>query len=158
MAVVISTSTQEKTFEDLDVINVGTNPNCDFVIKSDVDVLLTIQYSLQKCVVMNTFHNDKILFAGEPLGKIDVGSICKINIADTEEFVSIQVVKPFEDDSQVAEETAVEEVKKEPNKLPWKRIALISLLIATAIVCLPNDNKGICFGIMLFLLGWYWGK
>lgn len=31
MAIIISSSTQEKVFEDKDIINIGSNERCDFI-------------------------------------------------------------------------------------------------------------------------------
>ncbi|MFQ8625246.1 MAG: hypothetical protein ACLSA2_01580 [Candidatus Gastranaerophilaceae bacterium] len=69
MAIVVSSSKQEKVFSGKDVINVGTNPNCDFILELGFDVLLTLQYNNadNKCVIMNTFQSDKVLFKGEPV-------------------------------------------------------------------------------------------
>ena len=95
MAIVISTSKQEKVFTDKDVINVGTNPNCDFVLELDFDLLLTIQNSRaeNKCIVMNTFHNDRILFKGQSMQKVEVGNVCKFMIANSDEFISVKILQ-----------------------------------------------------------------
>jgi len=94
MAIVVSTSTQEKVFDEKDMINVGTNPSCDFILNLDFDLLLTIQYDRleNKCIIMNTFHSDKVLFKGKPIKKVEVGSICKLMIAGTDEFVGVKVL------------------------------------------------------------------
>lgn len=64
MTIVVSSSTQEKVFNHTDVINVGTNPNCDIILNIDFDILLTIQHDLteNKCVIMNTFHSRQSAF------------------------------------------------------------------------------------------------
>ena len=89
MAVVISSSAQEKVFEDKSLINIGNNPKCDFQINVGYDVLLTVQFDkvTGKCFVANNFKNDKILFKGNPLGKIEVTNISKIVFAGTNEEV-----------------------------------------------------------------------
>ncbi len=94
MTIVISSSKNEKIFIDKDMINIGTNPNCDFQLDLDCDLLITVQYikADNKCIVMNTFHSDKIFFKGEPFGKIEVGNICKLMTADSSEFISIRVL------------------------------------------------------------------
>lgn len=94
MTIIISSSTQEKVFNNKDVINVGTNPSCDFLLNIDFDILLTIQYDLaeNKCLIMNTFHSDKVLFKGKPVKKVEVGSVCKLMIAGTEEFISVKII------------------------------------------------------------------
>ena len=40
MAIIISSSTQEKVFEDKDIINIGSNERCDYRINVGYDVLL----------------------------------------------------------------------------------------------------------------------
>lgn len=94
MTIVISSSKNEKIFIDKDMINIGTNPNCDFQLDLDFDLLITVQYikADNKCIVMNTFHSDKIFFKGEPFGKIEVGNICKLMTTDSSEFISIRVL------------------------------------------------------------------
>ncbi len=94
MAIIVSSSTQEKIFNNGDTINVGTNPNCDIVLNVDFDVLLTIQYDFneEKCIIMNTFHSDRVLFRGKPVKKVEAGNVCKIMLADSNEFVSVKVL------------------------------------------------------------------
>lgn len=93
MAVIISSSTLEKVFEDKNLINIGNNPKCDFQINVGYDVLLTVQFDkvTGKCFVANNFKNERILFKGNPLGKIEVTNICKIVFAGTNEFLSVKV-------------------------------------------------------------------
>lgn len=119
MAIIVSSSKNEKVFEDKDMINVGTNPSCDFHLDLDFDLLLTIQYDRiqNKCIVMNTFHSDKILFRGEAVKKIEVGSVCKLMIADTNEFVSVKLLTessemPKKTVSSIGEEDFTEEDMK----------------------------------------------
>ncbi len=99
MTIVISSSKNEKIFIDKDMINIGTNPNCDFQLDLDFDLLITVQYikADNKCIVMNTFHSDKIFFKGEPFGKIEVGNICKLMTTDSSEFISIRVLSEEND-------------------------------------------------------------
>ena len=94
MSLLITTSSGEKIFNK-DVINIGTNSNCDIVLKLDYEILLTVQYSANdnKCLVMNTFQSDKVLFRGQPIKKVEVKSICKLMFADTNEFVSFKLVE-----------------------------------------------------------------
>lgn len=94
MSVIISSLNQEKVFEDKEVINVGSNPSCDFVLNVGFDLLLTIQYNSteNKCIVVNTFSSNNILFKGQPIGqKLDVDNVCKLMIADSQEFISIKI-------------------------------------------------------------------
>ena len=68
MAIIISSSTQEKVFEDKDIINIGSNERCDFYINTGYEVLLTVQVDriTNKCFVTNNFRNEKILFIFQP--------------------------------------------------------------------------------------------
>lgn len=95
MAIVITTKNQEKTFSGQDIINVGTSSNCDVVLDLGFDLLLSIQYDAPsgKCNVINNFQSEKVLFKGTPIKKISVGSVCKLMIADSDEFVGIKIVK-----------------------------------------------------------------
>lgn len=95
MTIVVSSSKLEKVFDEKDVINIGTNPNCDFKLDLDFDVLITLQYNQDenKCILMNTFHNERVLFKGKPIGKVEIGNICKIMFADSEEFINIKILE-----------------------------------------------------------------
>lgn len=93
MAVVISSSVQEKVFQDKNLITIGSNPKCDFILDTGYEILLSVQFDkvTGKCFVINNLKNEKILFKGQPLGKIEVTNICKIVFAGTNEFVSVKV-------------------------------------------------------------------
>ena len=75
MTIVISTSQGEKVFNK-DVITVGTNPNCDVILNTGYDILLTLEYRANenKCSIINTFKSDKVLFKGQPIKKVDVSN------------------------------------------------------------------------------------
>jgi len=95
MAVIISSINQEKVFSGKELINIGSNPSCDFVLNVGFDLLLTIQYNSfeNKCSIVNTFSSEKILFKGQPLGqKIDVDNVCKLMIAGSDEFISVKII------------------------------------------------------------------
>ena len=95
MTIVVSSSKAEKVFDEKDVINIGTNPNCDFKLDLDFDVLLTLQYDQNegKCVLMNTFHNERVLFKGKPIKKVEIGNICKLMFAGSPEFINIKILE-----------------------------------------------------------------
>ena len=59
MSIIIMSSSQEKSFEDKDLINIGSNSNCDFIINVGYDVILTVQIDkiTGKCFVVNNFHH-----------------------------------------------------------------------------------------------------
>lgn len=95
MTIVVSSSKHEKVFDEKkDVINIGTNPNCDFKLDLDFDILISVQYDEKegKCVLMNTFHSERVLFKGKPFRKIEIGNICKIMFTDSPEFINIKVL------------------------------------------------------------------
>jgi hypothetical protein len=95
MAIIISTSAEEKTFTGSDVINIGTSPNCDLKLNLDFDLLISVQYNpeTQKCVVVNNFQSPRVMFRGKPIKKIEIADICKILISETNEFVGVKIVK-----------------------------------------------------------------
>ncbi len=90
MTIIITTSQGEKVFNK-DVINIGTNPNCDIILNLDYDIMLTLQYSEGKCIVTNNFQSDKVLFKGQPVKRVEVSRVCKLMFAQSDEFVSIKV-------------------------------------------------------------------
>lgn len=90
MAVTISTKQGEKVF-DKDVINVGTNANCDVILNLAYDILLTLQFSNGKCSVTNNFQSEKVLFRGKPVKRVEVSNVCKLMFADSDEFLSVKV-------------------------------------------------------------------
>ncbi|MBO6087811.1 hypothetical protein J6P92_05650 [bacterium] len=91
MTIIISTSTGEKVF-DKDMINVGTNQNCDVVLNLNYDIMLTLQIANGKCMVTNNFQSEKVLFKGQPIKRIEVSNVCKLMFADSEEFVSLRLI------------------------------------------------------------------
>ena len=64
MAIVISSTQGEKVFRNKDVISIGTNPNCDVILNTGYDVLLTLEYNPaeNKCVITNTFKISILIF------------------------------------------------------------------------------------------------
>ncbi len=91
MAIVISTTQGEKVFTDKDVLNIGTNPNCDVVLNLDFDVLLTLQYADGKCSIMNNFQSDRVLFKGQPVKRVEVRNVCRLMFGGTDEFLSVKI-------------------------------------------------------------------
>ena len=94
MAIIISTSQGEKTFNK-DVISVGTNPKCDVILKTNYELFLTLEYKAaeNKCVIINTFKSDKVLFKGQPVKRVEVKNVCKLMFGDSDEFLSVKVVE-----------------------------------------------------------------
>lgn len=92
MTIVIASSKGEKVFTK-DVVNVGTNPNCDVVLNLNSDVLLTLQFANGKCTVTNNFQSERVLFKGQPIKRVEVSNVCKLMFADSDEFVSIRIIQ-----------------------------------------------------------------
>jgi hypothetical protein len=92
MGFIISSSKNEKTFKDKNLISIGSKPEFDYQIDIGIDFMLTVQYSNNKCVVLNQFNNPIFLFKGEGFEKLEVDNIAKIKIDGTDEFITIKVV------------------------------------------------------------------
>lgn len=94
MTVTISSKNGEKSFNDLNVINIGTAPNCHFKLQNiGFDLILSLQQQDNgKWMIVNNFKNDKVLFRGQPIGaSVIIGSLCKLMIADSDDFISIKI-------------------------------------------------------------------
>lgn len=91
MAISVTSSNGEKFFNK-DVINIGTNPNCDVILQLGYDIMLTLQMSGGKCIITNNFQSEKVLFKGQPIKRVEVTSVCKLMFADSNEFVSIKIL------------------------------------------------------------------
>lgn len=95
MAITISSKNNEKTFNQ-EIINIGSNPNCDYSLEIGSDFVLTLQYDSKskKCTVLNTFNNQNILFKGEAIGqKLEVEKIAKLMFSNSDEFLSIKLTE-----------------------------------------------------------------
>ena len=124
MIITISSKNNEKSFSKKELINIGSNNGCDFVADIGSDFILTLQCDLQnkKCVVLNNFNNQKILFKGQPMGqKIEFDNVCKLMSADNDEFISIKISEEVVQE-QVYEQNAIEQKKSEIER---KRVAVI---------------------------------
>ncbi len=115
MAFTISTLNNEKTFSDKTLISIGSKPEFDYQMNIGSDFMLTVQYSNDKCVVLNQFGNPMFLFKGQPFDKIEVDNICKITVAESDEFIKIKIEKPEVEKtvSKIANSDFTEEEMKE---------------------------------------------
>ena len=98
MAFIIVTKNGEKTFDGKEVVNISSKDGYDYKLDLGFDFLLTIQYdkTLNKCILLNTFDNPKFLFKGVPMGaKIEIDSICKIMVANSDEFITIKMLRAY---------------------------------------------------------------
>ncbi|MCR5265584.1 MAG: hypothetical protein K6E29_03210 [Cyanobacteria bacterium RUI128] len=122
MIITLTSKNNEKTFSDKEIINIGSNPSCDFVVDMGTDLVLTLQCDSQnnKCVLLNTFNNQDILFKGKPLAqRIEIEKVCKLMSGVNEEFISIKIaeqqnyeVNPLEQKKAEIEKARVGVVKK----------------------------------------------
>ncbi len=95
MAIIITTKNQEKVFEAKEIINIGTNPNCDVFLNLGFDLLLTLNYNISanKCILVNNFNSPQVLFKGQPIGpRVAIEKMCKLMIPAGDDFVSIKIL------------------------------------------------------------------
>jgi hypothetical protein len=124
MIITLSSKNNEQTFTNKEVINIGSNPNCDFVVASNDNFVLTLQCDdkNKKITLLNTFNTQSILFRGEPLAqKIEIEKVCKLMFSDSDEFISIKISEEKQTE-QNYEETVIEQKKSELEK---RRVAVI---------------------------------
>lgn len=92
MSVTIATKNGEQLFNK-NVVTVGTQPNCDVVVNSPVQFVLSIELNpAGGCLVTNLSQSPQILFRGQPMGaQIPVQKACKLMVAGTDDFVGIKL-------------------------------------------------------------------
>jgi hypothetical protein len=95
MRVTITSKNNEQVFNDSNVINIGTAPNCNFKLNLDFDLIISLQRAENgKWYVVNNFKSEKVYFRGQPIGNgMAIGSLCKLMIADTDEYISIKITE-----------------------------------------------------------------
>lgn len=94
MSFTIISSGKEKTFNDKELVVISSKEGFDYYLNVGFEFMLTVQYNKEKniCTLLNQFDNPKFLFKGQPIGtKIEIDKICKIMIADSNEFITIKV-------------------------------------------------------------------
>lgn len=93
MQITLTSKTQEKTFNDVEILNIGTGSNCDFRVDLPFDLLLILQKAPNgKWTVVNSFKNEKVLFRGQPMStSMEFGSLCKLMFANSSDFVTIKI-------------------------------------------------------------------
>ncbi len=125
MKVVITSKNNEKVFNNTNVINIGTARNCDYKLDLDFDLIVSLQkLESGRWQIVNNFQSDRILFKGQPIGKTIeiIGSICKLMIADTEEFIGIKITvggtnpKIVSGSLELANRKNAEKLKRESQK------------------------------------------
>lgn len=100
MSVVIKSSTARRKFRSKQIINIGTNPKCDFFLELDYELIITIQHDpkTNKCQIINNFKNPNVLFKGDVLTKITAEGVCRINLKDSNEYLEIFIEEDLPDD------------------------------------------------------------
>lgn len=96
MTIIVSSSDKEKVFENKNIITIGSNSNCDYIIEVPFDFSLAIIYDEKnnRWVVVSDAKNDKILFRGEIfVGKLVVEKFCKFKLAGSSEFIGIKILE-----------------------------------------------------------------
>ncbi len=124
MKVTITSKNNEKVFNDSNVINIGTAPNCHYKLDLGFDLIISLQkLETGKWQVVNNFRSDKVLFRGQPIGAaIEIGSLCKLMIADTDEYISIKITaagtnpKVVPGSLELANRRNAERIKRAENK------------------------------------------
>ena len=94
MSFTIISSGKEKTFNDKELVVISSKEGFDYYLNVGFEFMLTVQYNKEKniCTLLNQFDSPKFLFKGQPIGtKIEIDKICKIMIADSNEFITIKV-------------------------------------------------------------------
>ena len=93
MQITLTSKNQEKTFNDVEILNIGTSANCDFRMTLPFDLLLILQKAPSgKWTIVNSFKNDKVLFRGQPMGaSVEFGSLCKLMFAGGTGFITIKI-------------------------------------------------------------------
>ena len=92
MPVIIATKNGEKSFQDKNVITVGSQANCDVVVNVPVNFVLSVEVTDSGLKVVNAFSTPQIRFRGQSMGEsLTVERACKLMIAGTDEFVGIKL-------------------------------------------------------------------
>ena len=174
MAFSIGTKHGEKTFNDKELINIGSKAGCDIQLNLGFDFLLTVQFDAQsnKCIVLNQFNNPKFLFKGRALpAKLDIDKVCKIMVDGSDEFITVKVLGSGTGTS-VAQENLSEQdirdiygndinaaakikIEKRKAEIEEARVAIIKQVGATIADLKKkismNSKSGIFLHIALFL-------
>lgn len=119
MGVIVSSKNQEKRFEGKEIINIGSNKNCDFYLELGFDLLLTLNYNAaeNKCILVNNFGSKDVLFKGQPIGaKAVIGSMCKLMIPRGDDFITIKLVAS--EPSQAPQAQVAASTVQQPQPMP----------------------------------------
>lgn len=91
--ITIKSSAGEKQFKNKNLINIGTNPKCDYVFQLGYEFIITVQINKETgaCFVSNNFKNPNVLFKGEVLNRVQIEKVCRLTLANSTEFIEIHV-------------------------------------------------------------------
>ena len=93
MSIIITSTSDKQEYKNKNLINIGTNAKCDFVIELKYDLIFSVQYNEEKNIfqVTNNFKNSNILYKGKQFQKILIEEgICRITFKDSDEFIEIK--------------------------------------------------------------------
>lgn len=155
----IISKNKELTFNDKKVVYISSKDNCDFHLETGFDYVLGLAYDekTNKCKLVNKYNNPKFLFKGEPLPEVlIVDKVCKIMIADSDEFITIKVGESVIAENNITKEisvsgNAVKNIQAEKNEIENSRIKIIkevSSLISSLKRKISVNSK---LGILLHL-------
>lgn len=126
MKVTIASKHGQKEFDDaiINVINIGSLPNCNFKIDPGFEIFISLQRTeAGRWKVVNNLRDDKVLFRGQPIGSsLEIGSLCKLMFLDSDEFISIKITeagtnpKVVPGSLELANRKKAEQIKKTENK------------------------------------------
>lgn len=131
MKVTIASKNREKVFDDSNIINIGTAPNCQFKLPLDFDLVLSLQRTESgKYRITNLSGSDRVFFRGQPMGNVleIPATLCKLMISDSDEFISIKVTsaginpKVVPGSIELANRKSAEKIRRVENK---KTMAMI---------------------------------
>lgn len=115
MKVIITSIHNEKEFTNCSVINIGTTQNCNYLIDSTEDVLISLQQKDDgKWQIVNNLKNDVVLFRGQPLlSTITINSVCKLMLANSDEFISIKIINEAINTPKIQHQKTVSMIESE---------------------------------------------
>lgn len=133
MTITISSKDNEKQFNGKEIVNIGSNTDCDYTLNVGYDFVLTLQFDTKTgtAVLLNTFNNSNILFKGQQLpAKLEIEKMCKLMFNNSDEFVTIKLLP-----EQNFEVTEMEKAKAEIEK------SRVSIIKQTGFIINDLKNK-----------------
>lgn len=133
MTITISSKDNEKQFNGKEIVNIGSNTDCDYTLNVGYDFVLTLQFDTKSgtAVLLNTFNNSNILFKGQQLpAKLEIEKMCKLMFNNSDEFVTIKLSP-----EQNFEVTEMEKAKAEIEK------SRVSIIKQTGFIINDLKNK-----------------